>query len=829
MLALSPSRLLAVALAGMFVLVLLVAGIANAQGGNDAQGIRPAGSADGVPEFVLDGGPIVDTTCGRVNSIDLPRGTIALTFDDGPDPEWTPKVLAVLKKYGVPATFFVVGANVTRHPDLVTAIHASGSELGVHTFSHPDLGTKSRWRVDRELAETQLAIDGVSGVTTFLMRPPYSSDAKAIDDLGWATVLAAGEDGYVSIFTTADSEDWRRPGVDEIVRNAIPKPDATTGSIVLMHDAGGDRTETITALDRYIPLMKAKGFTFTTVSGAVPGLPGEVSASPHDRFTGSVLVATLTTATKIVDWLSFLLWIVGGLVVARLAMMLVFARRHARERRCSDFRWGRPVTEPVTVIVPAYNEIKNIEATIRSILANDHPLEVLVIDDGSTDGTAELVESLRLPNVRVLRQRNSGKSMALNAGIRAARHEIIIMIDGDTVFESDTVRLLAQPFADPWVGAVAANVKIANRDEFIGRMQHIEYVVGFNIDRRVQDMTGSIATVPGAGGAFRRTALGELGGLSADTLAEDTDLTIALGRHGWRVVFEERARAWTEAPATMAQLWRQRYRWSYGTMQAMWKHRRAVREAGLAGRVGRRGLAHVAAFHILLPLTAPLVDVFFLYGLVFADPALTLLLGGGMLGVQLLGALYAFRLEGEPVNLLWVLPAQQIVYRQVMYTVLIRSVAAAVSGVRVRWQRMHRIGVLNDLLPIQPTRPPGPLDDGESAPLISDRGPQRRARRDSTAAAAPVETSRERWLDLLRVLALARVLASAAGASNWITLFPAWGVLFGIGGSMMVRSAQHEPQVDVIGHRLRRLLVPLWVFGGVAVPIMLWQGWASEG
>ena len=191
--------------------------------------------------------------------------------------------------------------------------------------------------------------------------------------------------------------------------------------------------------------------------------------------------------------------------------------------------------------------------------------------------------------MRVLRQKNSGKPKALNAGIRAAKHEIIIMIDGDTVFEPDTVRLLAQPFADPTVGAVAGNVKIANRDELIGRMQHIEYVVGFNIDRRVQDVTGSIITVPGAGGSFRRKALLQVGGMSTDTLAEDTDLTIALGRAGWRVVFEERARAWTEAPATMAQLWKQRYRWSYGTMQAMWKHRRAVRRRASRARSGGAG------------------------------------------------------------------------------------------------------------------------------------------------------------------------------------------------------------------------------------------------
>jgi len=816
-------------LASVFLLVLLVAGIANARGGNDAAGERPEGDTSDVPKFVSDGGPIVNTTQGKVTSAQVPRGTIVLTFDDGPDPKWTPEVLAVLKKHDIPATFFVVGANVTRYPDIVAAIHDQGSELGVHSFSHPDLGTKPRWRVDRELAETQLAISGAAGVTTFLLRPPYSSSADAIDNLGWSTVQAAGEDGYITVFTTDDSEDWQRPGIDTIIRNATPKPQDPAGSVVLMHDAGGDRSETVAALDKWIPLMKQKGFKFATVAGASKGMVAEVTASPHDRFTGSVLVATLTVATNIVAWLSYLLIIVGVLVGLRLVLMVIYARRHAKRRRRKDFSWGPPVDEPVTVIVPAYNEIKNIEATVRSIVANDHPLEVLVVDDGSTDGTPEKVESLQIPNVRVLRQKNSGKPKALNAGIRAAKHEIIIMIDGDTVFESDTVRLLAQPFADPTVGAVAGNVKIANRDELIGRMQHIEYVVGFNIDRRVQDVTGSIITVPGAGGSFRRKALLQVGGMSTDTLAEDTDLTIALGRAGWRVVFEERARAWTEAPATMAQLWKQRYRWSYGTMQAMWKHRGAVRQKGFAGKVGRRGLAHVAAFHILLPLTAPLVDVFFLYGLVFADPALTLLLGAGMLGVQLLTAFYAFRLEREPLDVLWVFPAQQIVYRQLMYSVLIRSVASAVSGVAVRWQRMNRIGVLNNLLPKQSAEPARAAVNDHTAALalLSKNEIERRKESRSTSDTAPVAavTGRERWLDLLKVAALSRVIALGAGAPAYLALFPAWGVLFGIGGSMMSRSAQHEPEVDVMGHRLRRVLVPLWVFGIVAVPLMLWQGW----
>nr|WP_239029200.1 glycosyltransferase [Pseudonocardia acidicola] len=826
-----------------FATVLVVDGLGTAHVGNDA-GVHPPVGTDKVPPSVINGGPIVDAIHTPVTSTNIPGKTIALTFDDGPDPQWTPQVLAVLKKYDVPATFFVVGSNVTRYPDLVKAIHTAGSELGVHTFSHPDLVNVARWRLDRELAETQLAIAGSAGVTTYLMRPPYSSTASAIDDLGYGTVLAAGQDGYVAVFTSTDSEDWQRPGVPAIVHNATPVNGE--GSVVLMHDAGGDRSETVAALDQFIPLMQKQGYRFTTVTGAVGMPPAGAPASSHDLLMGRVLLGTLDVATTSVSVLMWVLLVVGVLVGLRLLLMVIVARRHARRRRSPEWSWGPPVDWPVSVIVPAYNERENIEATVRSLLANDYPLEVVVVDDGSTDGTADLVEALGLERVRVVRQPNSGKSAALNNGVRAARHELIIMIDGDTIFETETVRRLVQPFADPAVGAVAGNVKIANRDSLIGRLQHIEYVVGFNIDRRVQDVLGSIATIPGAAGAFRRRALLDVGGLSSDTLAEDTDLTIALGRAGWRVVFEDRAVAWTEAPATVTQLWRQRYRWSYGTMQAIWKHRRAVREEGSAGRLGRLGLGHIALFHIFLPLTAPLVDVFFVYGLLFLDPATTLLLWLSMLVVQMAGALYAFHLEGEAKGALWVLPVQQIMYRQLMYLVLIQSVVSAVSGARVRWQNIHRIGVLNDLLPNlspgqqAPAQRPTPLPPPVAptagarprpATMLTDRPvPPVLATEPEPASPKPARPPRrERWLDLLRAAALARVLAYHVFGAGWMSIaFPSMGVMFALAGSLMVQSMRRTPAIDVIGHRLRRLLPPLWLLGSILVPLMFWHGWAGE-
>ncbi|MFC5140690.1 bifunctional polysaccharide deacetylase/glycosyltransferase family 2 protein [Actinomycetospora rhizophila] len=698
----------------MFSCLLIVDGLARSQVGVDAvsESTEP-GATDGVPASITDGGPVIDARGAVPASARMPARTVALTFDDGPDPTWTPRVLEVLARHRVPATFFVVGSNAARHPELLRDIRAAGSEVGLHTFTHPDLSQASDLRIDRELTETQLVIEGALGESSYLLRPPYSSTADAVTADALRSFTAAGRDGYVTVLSDTDSRDWERPGVDAIVRNSVPANGA--GGIVLMHDAGGDRSQTVAALDRLIPQMQAQGYRFTTPEVAV-GLPADNRPVPTaDHLAGSVAIGLVAVAGVVVDVLTWLLVVVGVLVVARLVLMLVVAVRHHRQRHRPGFSWGPPVAEPVSVIVPAYDEKENIAATVRSLVASEHPVEVIVVDDGSTDGTAEIVESLRLPRVRVMRQANGGKPAALNTGIAHARHELIVMIDGDTVFEPGTVGRLVAPFADPAVGAVAGNAKVAGRRGLLARWQHIEYVMGFNVDRRVYDVLRCMPTVPGAIGAFRRRVLLAVGGVSDDTLAEDTDLTMAVCRSGWRVVYEDSARAWTEAPATLAQLWRQRYRWSYGTMQSMWKHRRAVLESGASGRFGRAGLAHLAVFQVLLPLLAPLVDIFLVYGLLFLDPVTTLVAWSAVLGVQLAAGVIAFRLEREPIGVLWRLPLQQIVYRQLMYAVLIRSVVTAVGGIRLGWQKLRRVGGLEVHLQ-EPAVFPTPPDAPDAPP-----------------------------------------------------------------------------------------------------------------
>ncbi|MFD5909557.1 bifunctional polysaccharide deacetylase/glycosyltransferase family 2 protein [Streptomyces massasporeus] len=707
-----PRVVLALLLLLALVCVMLLDGYLRAEVGGDQRVRTGAGSGD-VPDDILDGGPIVTFRGGQATTVSVPDKTIALTFDDGPDPTWTPQVLAILEKYDVPATFFLVGSMVSRYPGVVRDMVDQGHEVGIHTFTHVDLSYQGDARVRREMEQTQLALAGAAGITTTLFRAPYSSETDAIDNYSWPVYKKLGQDGYTSVFVDTDSDDWKRPGATKIVQWATPKKNK--GASVLFHDAGGERSQTIEALPKYIEKMRAKGYTFTTISGAMeeqqgqqapagaaPGTGGSRLQAAHREATGAILYEgkALVAAVAVAEWavpaLSVGLLVVGVAVLGRFGMMLLLARRHHRLRNRRRFSWGPEVTRPVTVIVPAYNEKECIANTLDSLARSTHPIEIIVVDDGSTDGTSEIAReaalALGMTNVRVIRQENAGKPAALNNGVRSARHDIVVMMDGDTVFEPDTVRQLVQPFGDPEVGAVAGNAKVGNRTTIIGAWQHIEYVMGFNLDRRMYDLLRCMPTIPGAIGAFRREAVLQVGGMSEDTLAEDTDITIAMHRQGRRVVYQEHARAWTEAPGSLKQLWSQRYRWSYGTMQALWKHRRSLTDKGPSGRFGRVGMPLVVLFQIVTPVFAPLIDVFTAYSMIFIDFKAALLAWLAVLGVQLVCAAYAFRLDREKYRYLLMMPLQQLAYRQMMYLVLIHSCVTALTGGRLRWQKLKRTG-----------------------------------------------------------------------------------------------------------------------------------------
>ncbi len=679
----------------VFAAALLFEGYTHGVLGESPQTANLAGAhGPGGPNSLVNGGPVINATGSRPYSYQMPPRTVALTFDDGPDPTWTPKILAVLRREHVPATFFLVGAHVASDPSIVRAELAAGDEVGSHTYTHANLASAG-WRLPLELTLTQNALSGAAGIRTRLLRPPYSSVPDALTKTDWLAYRRAARFGYLVVLTTTDTRDWAKPGVSRIVANAMPPGDS--GAVIMLHDAGGNRRETVRALPLIIDRLKARGYRFVTVTAGLHLPPADVPATSRQRLIGTALVLSQQAADHAIAVLAICLVVASAMLIARVLALMTYARRHRRRTKPQRVPPGwRP--PGVTVVIPAFNEAAGIAATVTSMVDSGYPgeLEVIVVDDGSTDDTAAIVRRLRLPGVRVISQANAGKPGALNRGIAEAGFDFLVLVDGDTIFARDALLRLALRMRDPDVGAVSGNTKVANRRGLLGRWQHLEYVMGFNLERRMFDLLGTMPTVPGAIGAFKRWTLADVGGLSAGTLAEDTDLTMAICRSGWRVVYEPRALAWTEAPSSLRQLWRQRYRWCYGTMQSMWKHKRSVIEGGSSGRFGRRCLLYLAFYQILLPLVAPVVDLAAIYGLVFLNPVSVAAFWLGFTAVQTVACGYALRLDGERLRTLWALPLQQVVYRQLMYLVTIQSMMTALLGTRHRWESIARTGVFSD-------------------------------------------------------------------------------------------------------------------------------------
>ncbi len=647
----------------------------------------------------LDGAsPMLRLVDGEAHSIPLPRRMVALTFDDGPDAEWTPRIAETLERHDVPGTFYVVGQEVVQHPELVAELHRKGHEIGNHTYTHPRMGTLSDAQVRRQISLTQRAIVGATGVEPTTYRPPYSGAPGYLPDDELDAAHVATENGLLLALSSRSAPDFEDDiTIEELLADS--RPALGTSSVITLHDGGGDRSRTVEVLDRLIPELKANGYQFVTASEIAGVQPGAQPTTAEQ-----VLGTTLVRGSALVDRITDALWVIGlvvvGLMSARTVALLVLAVRNERRRRRLKLdtevraRQRPYLRRPVTVVVPAYNERDVIADSIRSIRATHHPdVEIIVVDDGSTDGTAGALAGPEFADVRVVRQPNGGKAKALDAGIRLASHDIVVLIDGDTQLEPRTLTELIRPFTDDRVGAVAGNARVGNRSTLVAKIQHVEYTIASAIERRAFDQLGVMLCVPGAVGAFRRQAVIEVGGVSSDTLAEDTDLTLAVSRAGWQVAFAPEARAWTEVPSTMRGLFRQRLRWNYGILQAIAKHRGAVYQRGRSGRPGRIVLPYVIVMGYLATLAAPALDLLLLIQI--ATGSLTWATVGlwcaGLVSTVLLG-LFGLAYENEKIRWAALLPVQQLLYRQLLYLTVFKAIGAAFSGIRLPWNKLERTG-----------------------------------------------------------------------------------------------------------------------------------------
>jgi cellulose synthase/poly-beta-1,6-N-acetylglucosamine synthase-like glycosyltransferase/peptidoglycan/xylan/chitin deacetylase (PgdA/CDA1 family)/spore germination protein YaaH len=647
---------------------------------------------------------------------------IALTFDDGPDPQWTPQILDILKRYKVPATFFMVGENGLTERRLLERMVREGHEVGSHTYTHPNLAGASATDTDIELNANQRLFQAFTGRSLRLFRAPYFGDAEptTADELG--PVLRAQQRGYVSVGLHVDAEDWQRPGVQTIIDNVVTgvakggercasgDDSQCSHNIVLLHDAGGDRQQTVEALPVIIEKLRAMGYTFVPVS-TLAGLTRDQAMPPisaSDRAAAEAdlfLFGTLGATVTALGWIFVFAISIGILrAVILSALALIQARREGR--------MVFPDIDPdrfVTVMIPAFNEEAVIERSVRTVLAStDVRIEVIVIDDGSKDRTSEIVATAFAddPRVRLLTLENGGKARALNRGLDLATGEIVIALDADTQFEPTTIARLARWFSDPKLGAVAGNAKVGNRVNLVTRWQALEYITAQNLERRALASLNAMTVVPGAVGAWRLEAIRSVGGYPDDTLAEDQDLTIAIQRAGWKVHYDQYAVAWTESPETFKGLAKQRYRWAYGTLQCLWKH------GSIIGRGKPRGLALVGlpqaiVFQIVLAAISPIIDLALIVSFALTwlaveqhgwgenQHSIDKMLAYWLIftAIDVLSAIVAFALERrEKWSLLWLLIPQRIGYRQVMYYVVLKAITQALRGPRVGWGKLQRTG-----------------------------------------------------------------------------------------------------------------------------------------
>ena len=642
-------------------------------------------------------------------------GMLALTFDDGPDPKWTPAILDILKRENVPATFFIIGKNGQAYPDLVRRIANEGHEIGNHSYTHPNLGEIPLSLTELELNATQRLIESEVGRSTVLFRPPYFGDAEADKPQEVEPAIVAQQLGYIMVGVRIDPDDWQLPvSADQIVKRTIDRATdsnpETRGEVILLHDSGGDRAATIEALPELIHQLRARGFKFVPVSDlagltrdqVMPPIP------PNQRvFTraDAITFFFLSTGGWTLQWI-FVIGILLGLARLVFVGSLAF-QQWLRSRHREHIHAGSNYLPVVSVLIPAYNEELVIENTIRSLLASDYSTyEIIVIDDGSHDNTSKVVSDNFGDNerVRLFTVANGGKATALNAGLRHARGEIIVALDADTLFAPQTIGALAHRFYDKQLGAIAGNAKVGNRVNLVTRWQALEYITSQNMDRRAFASLDCITVVPGAVGAWRKDLLVDVGGFSSDTLAEDQDLTLRIRRLGYTIGYEETAIAWTEAPDNLRSLAKQRFRWAYGTLQCMWKHGDALFRPRY-GTLGFVAMPNVWIFQILFPLISPVMDLMLLYTLVSVgidrwqqplgysstDLQQVLLYYALFLAIDWLSAGFAFLLERrERWSLLWWLFLQRFCYRQVMYYVMIKSVAMAIRGPVVGWGKLER-------------------------------------------------------------------------------------------------------------------------------------------
>jgi cellulose synthase/poly-beta-1,6-N-acetylglucosamine synthase-like glycosyltransferase/peptidoglycan/xylan/chitin deacetylase (PgdA/CDA1 family) len=655
---------------------------------------------------------------------------VSITFDDGPDPEWTPKILDVLKRENVKATFFLIGGQAEKYPGLMKRIYAEGHEIGNHTWSHPDISAISHAHLELELNLTERLFEAELGAKPLYFRPPYSTDEEPDTNDEVRPLEEVQQMGYISTASNNDPGDWKRDPrrtaeqITESVLDANHLPVCSEdpvlrqgcGNIILLHDGGGDRSETVRALPMIIEGLRARGYEVVPVSTLIGKTRADMMPpiAANERWSARLDLIGFLGMRALDKTIVFIFFVGDALMTLRLFLIGALAVFDRFRRRRTPPATEIPDFQPaVAILIPAFNEEKVIVRTVRGALDSDYPhLRVIVIDDGSRDQTYNAARSafeneISQGRVVVLTKPNSGKADALNFGLEQVTEEIFVGIDADTVIARSAVSWLVPHFRDARVAAVAGNAKVGNRVNLWTRWQALEYITSQNFERRALNTLNAVSVIPGAIGAWRTSLVRAAGGYHHDTVAEDADLSMSLLQHGHRLQYEDRALAYTEAPISVNGLIRQRFRWSFGIVQALWKHRSVFARKGMLGLVA---LPNIFIFQVILPLVSPFIDIMFVIGAISygidrrfhpdtADSSSfdrLLLFFLAFLIIDFITSAIAFALErrsADSAEDLWLLGdiwLQRFTYRQLFSVVLFKTVKRALDGRGFQWDKLER-------------------------------------------------------------------------------------------------------------------------------------------
>ena len=646
----------------------------------------------------------VPYTIGRLGGVQ--SWVVVLSFDDSPDPKRTPEILSILKQYNVPWLFFIIWDQAQAYPDIIKQIADQGSFIWNHTFTHPDISAISDKRMDVEINSTQRLIESIVWRSSLLFRPPYAEDIEPeIPDQAHPLVHTTNL-WYLTVGMNVDPNDRSKPGTNEIVNRIIDKLQNHKWNIVLLHDGGGDRTQTLEALPIAITKLRALWYKFISIADYAGKTKDQLmpTISNNDK----LLIRWDSLVYKLMSIISrciYYVFVIGLTIgIWRLIIIARFAISHGKMSKQRIFP-NKDYAPKVSVIVPAYNEEKVINKTVRSLFASTYKnFDIIVIDDWSSDNTYDVCyEAYHTnPQVKIFKKPNWGKSKAINFWMEKSDAEIIIILDADTIFDKDTIALMIRHFQDPIIWAVAGNAKVWNRTNFITKAQALEYITNQNLDRRAFDVFNAITVVPGAVGARRRDIITQLWGFKSDTLAEDADLTLEVLKWWYKIVYEDGAVALTEAPETIKAFLKQRFRRAFWVLQMTFKHADALGDKNVSPGLRYFVFPNLIIFQIFFPIIAPFIDLVSTLSLVYLT--IDFSLSGNeqhllsaihiliyyciFIAIDGIITVIAFKLEEkEDRKLTRMFPIQRFVYRLLMYYINLKALKTALSGYRVgRWK-----------------------------------------------------------------------------------------------------------------------------------------------